>query len=410
MGVNLGNAMNDLGQLFGLGGQQPQAQMGPRALLGPVAIDPDAGMAAPLGVQQQAPQPQPPQEEVTPDIQVGRSIPRMGPEAMGMPGMPAMRSADPNQITDIRQALKEKAEMARQIYHPKSEFGTSGLLRDIIGNASDFGRRLLGFSPRYNEEKWTERAYGMTSTDPAVRAAAREQAMQYNPKLTQDYQQHITQDDVQTTNAAVNRDYKTATAQGRSAQILSGLGQNLLASTLGAEPAQTEALYQRFRPAIQKQLDTVYGPGVVEAPEQADEAFIRGLSQAGYTGTNVAGERKAVLNAQTQRELGKLRAETQVRVQQMRGATQIEAARILADTRMSLAEKEQALKMLPVEETQITEESGSIIRPTTTRTVTKGYAPGGQGPSSQPQNIPAGTRRRSRSTGKIETWDGRNWN
>lgn len=373
MGVN--SALRDIGHLFGL---NPQAQMpvGPHNLLGPVSVDPDAAAVAPTAVQR-VPQSQ---EEVGQDIQVtGRAPQRMSPESLGMPGMPVTRQADPQQIADIRQALKDKAELARQIYHPKSEFGTHGLLRDVIGNVSDFGRRLLGFSPRYNEEKWTEKAYGMTSSDPQVAAAAREQAMQYNPKLTQEYQHQLVTDDAMASNAAVNREYKSAQSQNRGAQILSGLGSTLLSSTLGVDdPAQKEAIYQRFRPAIQKQLDSVYGEGVVTAPEQADDNFIRGLSQAGYTGTNVAGERKAVMSAQTQRELGRLRADTQVRVQQMRGAAQIQAAHILADTRLSLAEKEQALKMLPVEETQTTEVGGSLLRPTTTKTTTKGYAPGGQ--------------------------------
>ncbi len=389
MGANL----KGLAQQLGIGGTDPnygspsaaQPGLGPRALLGPEAAPETVG---------------------TEDIAVtGTTPPRMTPEGMGMPGMTAMRSADPESIDDLRAQLRDKAKMARQLYHKNSEFGTDGVLRDVIGNVSDFGRRLLGFAPRYNEEKWLERQYGMSSTNPEVAAAAREQAMQYNPSKTMDYQKDLVTQQSQQANTAATIGSKDAQTQQRAAQILSGFGQGILNAGLGANPEQANVLYQRALPAIQAQLDSVYGPGKMQAPTEYDEAFLRQLSGAGYTGSNVQRERGAVLNAMTQRELGKLRSETQVRVQRMRGEAQIQAARILSDSRLSLAEKERELKMLPVEETQVTEESGSIIRPTTTRTTSKSYAPGGQ-----PENLPVGARRKSRSTGEIQTWDGRNWN
>ncbi len=179
-------------------------------------------------------------------------------------------------------------------------------------------------------------------------------------------------------NTAATTQYKDAQTQQRAAQILSGFGQGILNAGLGADPQQANVLYQRALPAIQAQLDQVYGPGKMQAPTEYDEPFLRQLSGAGYTGTNVQRERGTVLNAMNQQKLQQMRSSTQEHVAHIRGDYQLKAARILSDSRLSIAEQERQLKMLPVDETQVTEESGSIIRPTTTRTTTKAYAPGGQ--------------------------------
>lgn len=376
MGVNFGA----LAQSLGLGGHQdpnqnnygvpsavPQPGMGPRALLGPQEVDPDIP---------QSPSQMAPIDDPNTIVAQGSAPPRMSPETLGMPGLQQTRLPNPDQIAELRQQLRDKAEMARQIYHPNSEFGTHGVLRDIVGNVSDVGRRLLGFAPRYNEEKWTERAYGMSSSNPEVAAAAREQAMQYNAGRTMDYGKDLVSEAATKANSDATNEYKNAQTQSRSANIVSGLGSALLSSNLGAGPEQAQANYDRMRGAIQANLDKTYGPGVMEAPAEYSDGFARQLAQSGYTGSNVQRAQSNVLTEQNKREIATMGDATKRAIASASNDTRIRVAGIMAQSGLTRdqmkLEVARELGLAPT--TVVEEESGSIVQPTKTRTTTRGGA------------------------------------
>lgn len=332
--------------LLGVAG--PRQSMGLGALLGN-----DPNELPPVGQQPAAPETVGQQDIVA----TGSRIPRMSPEALGMPGIGAMRSADPEATGDLRQALKDKARMARDLYHKGSEFGTQGLLRDVIGNTMDFGRRLLGFSPRYNDEKWSERAYGMTSSDPAVAAAAREQAMQYNPEKTMAYAKQLDAARAQEVSSAATASYRDSMAASRNSQLLTGLGAGLMSIN---NPAGAEEQYQRSLPAIRNAYAAVYGDeAAATIPEHYDANFVASLAKAGFSGTNYQRQEGNVLDNNTRLE-----------VANGRNLTALEVARINADARRYAADavyraavNRAAVTGQPIETIVETEQTGSIVRP-----------------------------------------------
>jgi len=352
---------------------------GPRALLG------QEQELAPVGQVPAHPIDQGTDAVGTEDIvATGTRMPRMSPEELGMPGLSTMRTPDQESVTDLRAALQDKAKMARDLYHKGSEFGTNGLLRDVIGNAMDFGRRLLGFDPRYNDQKWTERAYGMTSSNPAVAAAAREQAMQYNPTKTMAYAKALDSEAAQRVSSGTTAEYRNSQAAARQATILGGLGSAVLKANLGADPELAEINYQRMLPAIQKNLDAVYGEGVVQAPANYDEGFIRGLTQTGMTGSNIVSGQNAVLSSATRREIANGRNMTSIEVARI-GA---DARRYAADANYRATVNRLAVQAQPIETITETEQTGSIVRPGK-REVKTIVRAAGQGGGVAPSNGPA---------------------
>lgn len=435
MGVNLGHLANALG----IGGQQtpglpqpnsnpsftmsgqPQVQPGPHALLGAtgelpaVASNPQAGYGAPApgaGQNDDGPTQAPPVDAAPADIEVqGQAPQRMSPESMGMPGVSAMRSPSPESIADLRQQLNDKANMARELYHKGSEFGTHGILRDIIGNAEDFGRHLLGFAPRYNAEKWSERAYGMSADagpqkqgesneDYAARQqqakqvadAATEQAMQYNPERTMPYKQQLVAQANTQASTEASAEYKNSQVQAKAANMLSGLGAQLYQANANAGPEEAQTNYARALPAIQSVLDRAYGQGVMKAPTQYDPNFVRQLAQAGFTGTNV---QRAQANT--------LDNETRNAVARGRNLTSIQVARIGADARRYAADVgyRAAVNRAVIsggDTTTVEQETptGSIVQPgkQTTRVVTHAPSSGGGARPAQPSHPVAGQDRK----------------
>lgn len=328
MGANL----NSIGRMLGIGGQQqpqqpqldpnplatihgqvagPGGYTGPQsgglsaqALLGtqpsqsqlpPIASNPQGGHPSDPNANDDAPLP----SGNSGDIVVNGSHTNapavaapMSPSTFGMPGMAPSAPADPDAISALHQQLADKANMARQIYNPGSEFGTHGILRDVVGNVEDLGRRLLGFAPRYNDEKFAERAYGMSSSDPNVAAAATEQAMQYNPAKTEAYQRELETTKAQQVNSQATSAYKNSLVQTRIAQQLSGAGAALgpvMAQYNPNDPASVniaEAQYQRMLPLIKAAQAQLPGGGA-NVPDHFDPAFVQGLMQQGYNGSNV---------------------------------------------------------------------------------------------------------------------------
>jgi hypothetical protein len=376
MGHNLRNVTNMLGltgatDMLGLTHRPAQGAapgFGMSSLLGQPANE-----LPPVG---QAPAAPAPAEAPQEDIQVtANPIPRMSPAGLGMPTMPNLRNMDPAQIEDMRQQMKAKEDMARQLFHKNSEFGTKGVLRDIVGNVSDFGRRLLGFTPRYNEEKWTEKAYGMTSEDPNVAAMAREQAMQYNPGRTEDYAKQLEAERASRISSAATEAYRGSQVAKNSADLLTGLGGGLVAlAQKGGTPEQVQAQYTRMRPAMQKALDDTYGPGVYEAPEQFDPAFVATVTRSGYDGNTY--QREVATNATN---------DMRERVAAGKNLTALEVAKLGYDARRYAADKIYAASVnraiiqgQPVQTVVETTPTGNIVMPGSRKvtTVTRS-APGG---------------------------------
>lgn len=402
MGVNLGH----LAQQLGLGGQPtqnpnysqasavPTPGMGPRALLGavqpqddqryPVDSSGQLPAVAPSQMPQVASAPaQAPEAPIDPNAEIsvtGSRPPQATPEDFGMPGLPHSSMPNKDTITQMRQDLINKSELARQLYHPKSEFGTHGVLRDVIGNASDFGRRLLGFAPRYNAEKSAEREYGMTSSDPNVAAASYEGARQYNAGSADSYQKDIVAQQASRANTAATTGYKDAQANARYANMLSGLGSGLLSAGL-AGPDAANTAYQRALPAIQANLDQIYGAGVYQAPPQYEEAFARQLAQTGYTGANVQRAQSNVMDNMTRREIANGRNLTSVEVAHI-GA---DARKYAADVGYRAAVNRAVVAGQDITTIEDETPTGSIVQPGkhTTRTVTKSPSAGGGGSAPQ---------------------------
>ncbi len=374
MGINL----NHIGQMLGIGGQEHQSD--PSLGLARTTPSQDTGLGphSLLGAQPIAP-PVTPSGSETGDITVSGHAPqRLSPSSMGMPSLPAANPMDPAAIKDQHQQLQQNADLARELYHPGSEFGTHGLLREIIGGGTDIARHLLHMPEKYGQEKWAERAYGMTSQDPNIAAASTQAAMQQSPTLTQSYEQQLVNQANSKDNAEAMQEYRQSQAQTRYTNVISGLGQSLLSANLGADPASAQANYLRMKPAIQAQLDKAYGEGVMPLPEEYDDSVGRQLAGAGFTGSNVQRHQDNVLSTQARREIANGRNLTSVEVANI-GA---DARRYAADQYYRANVNKLAQQGMPVTTSETTTEGGSILHPTktTSKTVSKGGAapaPGG---------------------------------
>lgn len=75
--------------------------------------------------------------------------------------------------------------------HPRLQFGTTGVARDIIGNLTDFVGSLIGRTPTYAREKWQDAIYGWDQ--PGQFEAAMSRGMQYDPERTATFMEQISQ-------------------------------------------------------------------------------------------------------------------------------------------------------------------------------------------------------------------------
>ena len=166
--------------------------------------------------------------------------------------------------------------------HPGMQFGTHGLARDVIGNATDFLGSLVGRKPTYREEKFQDKIYGWDQ--PGQYEGAMHRGMSYDRGLTQEFMAQ--QDKIHGTDAtiAANAEYKT---QQSNALKRDALGSAAFGIYGAADPEQ--AYTQGGRERMQASLDDMYPEGKApQLPEQYNENVVKSFYTAGYKGKDVA--------------------------------------------------------------------------------------------------------------------------
>lgn len=183
--------------------------------------------------------------------------------------------------------------------NPNLQFGTKGVLRDIVGNGVDFLGSLIGRRPTYRDEKIRDKMYGWDQ-GPEARAAAINRVMEYDPQAGMEIMKNLTAVDAQRTNAEANAEYKTAQVADRQMRGITGLATSIMRA-----PDVNKA-YQAYRPALQKQLDTALGAEAPELPADYDPNIIGGLPMLDFKGSDVQREVASIRNNDTKQNINTL--------------------------------------------------------------------------------------------------------
>lgn len=149
--------------------------------------------------------------------------------------------------------------------HPRLQFGTTGVARDIIGNLTDFVGSLIGRTPTYAREKWQDAIYGWDQ--PGQFEAAMSRGMQYDPERTATFMEQISQ---QQHRVGTRENQAEATESSNKAR------EELSADRKFTNINQAQTQLQRLlagakTPAQRKAFAEIYGPllaqraGVTEA-------------------------------------------------------------------------------------------------------------------------------------------------
>ena len=225
--------------------------------------------------------------------------------------------------------------------HPGLQFGTHGVLRDIIGNATDFVGSLIGRKPTYREEKFQDRIYGWDQ--PGQEDAAMHRGMSYDRGLTQEFMAN--QDKIHGTDAmtAANADYKTQQGLGLKREALG----NAAFGIYGA--ADPESAYsQGGRERMQAALDDIYPDGKApQLPEKYDENVVKSLYTAGYKGKDVASTIQTGMRGQVTLKKTDLDNATKRLIAAGHDATTITAAQIRAEATRYAAQTSASSKAEP---------------------------------------------------------------
>lgn len=149
--------------------------------------------------------------------------------------------------------------------HPRLQFGTTGVARDIIGNLTDFVGSLIGRKPTYAREKWQDAIYGWDQ--PGQFEAAMSRGMQYDPERTAAFMEQVSQ---QQHRVGTRENQAAATESANKAR------EELTADRKFTNINQAQTQLQRLlagakTPAQRKAFAEIYGPllaqraGVTEA-------------------------------------------------------------------------------------------------------------------------------------------------
>lgn len=213
--------------------------------------------------------------------------------------------------------------------HPGLEFGTHGVLRDIIGNAVDFLGGLIGRRPSYAREKLEDRLYGWDQ--PGQLPAAISRGMQYDPQATQEFLKNISS--VQQAQAATQSlaESRQSSAQARALQGVTGISSGIMAAK---DPA---AAYKLNKAALQKQVDAA-GLGI-SLPDEYDENAVSPLTNAGYTGSNLVSERNSVLSNAVKAQLFREGITNKTELDAADNSTKLKVASIMANNRLTAQQR-----------------------------------------------------------------------
>lgn len=359
-------------------------------------------------------------------VAIGKKKPRDVPPTILQPdwedaqGTP--RGVDPNNPTlvDIRSQLYNAQEYRKQAYaeangetyepklqnetgkdfkaNPRLQFGTRGVLRDIIGNGVDFLGSLLGREPTYRNEKIRDKLYGWDQ-GPEARAAALKRVMDYDPKAGMEIMKNLSAVDAQQQSTAATADYRAAQAQPKHLDALGAMAQGI---TESGKPADA---YNLYRQTMQAKLNQIYGEDAPQLPETYDEATVRTLKTSGYRGSDVARDMDSQRDNYTKQVLLDKKLIKQDEWEKLRASTRLRVAEIVANTAMSRAEMEAQIRKSIADDKPVV--TGKTVDPFT-GSETRTYAPA-SAVAGAPPNPPVGTRRRNLRTNAVETWDGKNW-
>lgn len=328
--------------------------------------------------------PEPQQEIVATGARQLDNLAVQTPQFSDLAGAPAPIEINSPNLIDQRAAIfnaKERrkqaeAEAMGQVYKPKFQyevgkdfkanpnlqFGTRGILRDIIGNAVDFLGSLVGRTPTYRDEKIRDKMYGWDQ-GPEARAAAINRVMEYDPQAGMEIMKNLTAVDAQRTNAEATSEYKNAQAIERQRQGVTGL-----ATAIMRAPDVNKA-YEAYRPVLQKQLDSVLGAEAPRLPDQYDPNVIGGLPMLGFKGSDVQREVKSIRDNDLKERLQNQKLLKQGEWEQLRASTRIKVAQIAADSRLTAAQQMAELRKA-IEDDRLVEtgRTEDLITGTTTRT------------------------------------------
>lgn len=224
---------------------------------------------------------------------------------------------------------------------PGLQFGTHGVLRDVIGNGVDFLGSLVGRKPTYRKEKFMDRIYGWDQ--PGQFEAAMNRGMEYDPELTQEFMKNITGIRNAEESTAANKEYRGTMAQSRTLDALGGLATSVVAAP------NPEAEYARARPALQAMANKAYGVGedgepVYRLPETYERGALDGLTRAGYDGGNTQRELTGREADQTKRWVVSQKLLKQDEWERLKASTRVTVATIAANASMSNAQKAAAVR------------------------------------------------------------------
>lgn len=315
-----------LSQILGIGAQPQRAkQLDPLMML---AQGFNMGQASTGELPPAGQQPPAAVSDLPPGFEPDGSIITKGknPEAIPLPAaaLPQFKDTDPDMMDpaavdindpsmldrrlQIFRAQEEQRRLAAQAegkeYEPRTQesleefkakpglqFGTKGVMRDVIGNATDFLGMLVGRRPTYRKERFMDEIYGWDQ--PGQRDAAINRAMQYDPEMTMDFLKSVSGVENAEAITAINRESKLAMAKGRYLQAVSGLASGM-----------TETAYKAGgRQALQGQLDLAYGENAPQLGEEYNQEQISLLANAGKGGREVSAEDRQEIDVALKREL-----------------------------------------------------------------------------------------------------------
>lgn len=286
------------------------------------------------------------------------------PEAPPMEQSPLFNVPNPQAQPQTNGAdIHEDKYVERDAKHT----GLGGVARDILGTLGDFLLTRLRMPAMYGPAQANRRLSSALQGYEQDPESAINRVTSINPTYGMQLRDnHITQD--------ANAEYKQTQAGTRIANLVSGLGQGLLNGALGAPPEAAQAMYDRARPALQSQIDKLYGAGVMPLPDEWSEDLGRQLSAFGYTGGNVQRERAVTMHEMNARQIAQLRADTQRAIASAGNDTKLRVAQIMASTSLTRAQMEAEVRReLGLAPTTVTETpTGGLVNPGTVKTTTRG--------------------------------------
>lgn len=211
---------------------------------------------------------------------------------------------------------------------PGLQFGTTGLARDIIGNATDFLGGFIGRRPTYRKEKFMDAIYGWDQ--PGQFEAAMSRGMKYDPEMTREFMKDIS--GIRTQEAQRN-----ATADYKNMQTLQLKRSNLSSAAFGiAQSDDPAATYANGGKAMLE--STLQDLGVeTKLPDVYDANLISLLTRTAYKSGDIRAERSTEAQQEGQNQRNQANIESREREGAANRASRETIAEIQARARREAA-------------------------------------------------------------------------